>query len=401
MFLFPLIITITKVNRSRLFLSHEASRHLHRQQPRLIYEFICLQIGCKVGSIFLNIVGLSNIKQDQIPPETGVNSPGSFTSVRGRLNLPQLSKDRTDRRRKKSSANYSRLFLTHVFLFMFLDSRNVRLFEPGLALGLDIASDSGQQSKVQALFGTGSTSSKALRTRLELGVGPREHQISLIYSCGGGGQNIAKKLLPASVFSPPPPPTSAFRLMSTRKITLICSLQSSSAFKIKDGDYKTLHSRLKQIVDGTQHLKGLTRLAKKTINNEPSCSKADQRLACQQALRGALAAGKEKEGDCCNYVSSLEFEFHLQFPGGSPSTKMSLLPPISAKRKRARMKTNIENDVITDVISANQHFALTFSMEIFDFQGRTCKLSFLFPSRRQSAPESPQNNNFFRPQISF
>ena len=46
------------------------------------------------------------------------------------------------------------------------------------------------------------------------------------------------------------------------------------------------------------------------------------------------------------------------------------------------------NDVITNVISANQHFASIFSMQIFKFQRRSCKLPFLSPSRRQKAPES-------------
>ena len=46
------------------------------------------------------------------------------------------------------------------------------------------------------------------------------------------------------------------------------------------------------------------------------------------------------------------------------------------------------NDVITNVISTNQHFTLTFSMQIFKFQRRSCKLSYLFPLRCQSAPES-------------
>ena len=46
------------------------------------------------------------------------------------------------------------------------------------------------------------------------------------------------------------------------------------------------------------------------------------------------------------------------------------------------------NDVITKDISANQHFASTFAVQIFKFQRRSCKLSFLFPPRHQSAPES-------------
>ena len=37
------------------------------------------------------------------------------------------------------------------------------------------------------------------------------------------------------------------------------------------------------------------------------------------------------------------------------------------------------NEVITNVISTNQHFASTFSMQIFKFKSRSCNLSFLFP----------------------
>ena len=44
-------------------------------------------------------------------------------------------------------------------------------------------------------------------------------------------------------------------------------------------------------------------------------------LAGEQALRGALATGREKEGELA--TTSLEFEFHLQFPCGLPSTELS------------------------------------------------------------------------------
>ena len=44
-------------------------------------------------------------------------------------------------------------------------------------------------------------------------------------------------------------------------------------------------------------------------------------LACEQASRGALAAGREKEGELA--TTSLEFKFYLQFPCGLPSTKLS------------------------------------------------------------------------------
>ena len=45
------------------------------------------------------------------------------------------------------------------------------------------------------------------------------------------------------------------------------------------------------------------------------------KLACEQALWGALAAGWEKEGELA--TTSLEFAFHLQFPCGSPSPELS------------------------------------------------------------------------------
>ena len=114
-------------------------------------------------------------------------------------------------------------------------------------------------------------------------------------------------------------------------------------------------------------------------------------LVSEQAVRGALATGREKEGELA--TTSLEFEFHLQFPCSSPSTELS----DSANQRDAETSANVnkhwktrakDNDVITYDISANQHFASTFLMQILKFQRRSCKLSFFFPPRRQSAPES-------------
>ena len=44
-------------------------------------------------------------------------------------------------------------------------------------------------------------------------------------------------------------------------------------------------------------------------------------IACEQAHLGALAAGREKEGELA--TTSLEFEFYLQFACGSPLTELS------------------------------------------------------------------------------
>jgi len=80
-------------------------------------------------------------------------------------------------------------------------------------------------------------------------------------------------------------------------------------------------------------------------------------VACEQTFRGALAAGREKEGDLG--TASLEFEFHLQFPCGSPSTE--LLDFRQSARSGNKCKQTLKaNDVITNAISANQHFASTF-----------------------------------------
>ena len=75
-------------------------------------------------------------------------------------------------------------------------------------------------------------------------------------------------------------------------------------------------------------------------------------------LWGTLVAGWEKEREL--ETTSLEFEFHLQFPYGSPSIQ------ISTNQCKAETRANVnkhwkrrakDNDFITNVISANQHLA--------------------------------------------
>ena len=59
-----------------------------------------------------------------------------------------------------------------------------------------------------------------------------------------------------------------------------------------------------------------------------------------QALRGARAAGREKEGELA--TTPLESEFHLQFPCGSP-TPRRLSCQIFANQREA--ETNTEKHV--------------------------------------------------------
>jgi len=89
--------------------------------------------------------------------------------------------------------------------------------------------------------------------------------------------------------------------------------------------------------------------------------------------------------------------WNLNSTSNPPVAPRRLSFQISANQRKAETSANVNkhwktrgkgNDVITNVISANRHFASTFSTQIFKFQRRSCKLSFLFPPCRQSAPES-------------
>ena len=60
-------------------------------------------------------------------------------------------------------------------------------------------------------------------------------------------------------------------------------------------------------------------------------------VACEQALWGPLSAGQELEGELA--TMSLEFEF----PGGSPSTKLSDFHQSARSRSECECKKNIEN----------------------------------------------------------
>ena len=69
----------------------------------------------------------------------------------------------------------------------------------------------------------------------------------------------------------------------------------------------------------------------------------------------------------------------MQFPVfswiGVP-TELSEFPPVSANVNNTVKARADRNYVITNVISANNHFASTFSMQIFKFQRRSCLPAF-------------------------
>ena len=73
---------------------------------------------------------------------------------------------------------------------------------------------------------------------------------------------------------------------------------------------------------GKQAQEGLvTYFAKAVPYRSGQLAFSHSRLACEEALRGSLAAGREKEEELA--FTSLEFEFRLQFACGSFSTELS------------------------------------------------------------------------------
>ena len=108
-------------------------------------------------------------------------------------------------------------------------------------------------------------------------------------------------------------------------------------------------------------------------------------LQLQASSPGRSGGGKEKKGE---FATTSLSEIWIPPPNllWLPVDWAVRFPPISAKRKRARMKTNIEKHVprvMTSLLTSfpsNQHFASSFSMQIFKIQWRSCKLSLSFPA---------------------
>ena len=101
----------------------------------------------------------------------------------------------------------------------------------------------------------------------------------------------------------------------------------------------------------------------------------------------ALALGREKEGESLQYVSSIWIppSILLWFPFAWAVR----FPPISAKGKRARRKTNIEKHVPRVMTSLPMSSApISILHRLFRCRYSNPKLSFLFPPHRRSAPES-------------
>ena len=126
--------------------------------------------------------------------------------------------------------------------------------------------------------------------------------------------------------------------------------------------------------------------------------KAFLTLACEQALPGALAAGREKEGELA--TTSLEFEFDpppvRPIPLWLPVDSAVRLPPISAKRKLARMWINIKKHVLrvlTSLLISSPPISISHRLFRCRYSNSSDVVASSPSFSRQSAPESPRGRH--------
>ena len=109
-------------------------------------------------------------------------------------------------------------------------------------------------------------------------------------------------------------------------------------------------------------------------------------ISLRASSPGTKAARREME----EKLATTSLELILNPTSNSPVVPRRLSCQLSDNQHEAETSANVNkhwktrakgNEVITYVISANHHFASTFSVQISKFQRRNCKLSFLLPER--------------------
>ena len=111
-------------------------------------------------------------------------------------------------------------------------------------------------------------------------------------------------------------------------------------------------------------------------------------ITCEQALWGTLVSGQEKGRELA--TTSLEFVLHLQFPCGSSLTELSDFCESVQSRNECECTQTLARYMprIKPSPPISINFPLTFSLQIFQFQRRSCKHSFLLSLHCHSTPGS-------------
>ena len=112
-------------------------------------------------------------------------------------------------------------------------------------------------------------------------------------------------------------------------------------------------------------------------------------IACEQALRGTLEAGREKEGELA--TTYLEFKYLLDMLiGGDDISNETSLPLARFFNVCSHSHSfPLRADWRKSDSSGDASGGATGELEVeFNFQRCSCTLSFVFAPRRQSAPKS-------------
>ena len=148
---------------------------------------------------------------------------------------------------------------------------------------------------------------------------------------------------------------------------ILCTSSFRHPYSLLLGHYRTTTAKSSKKIPKIKlkNMLNKTKSYNHWLRNVPQGTGTSNFIACQQALQVTLMARWEKEVELA--TTSLEFNFHLQFPCGSQSTGSLICANQceveTSTKVNKHWKTQAKgNDVITDVISTNQHFASTFSM---------------------------------------
>ena len=99
---------------------------------------------------------------------------------------------------------------------------------------------------------------------------------------------------------------------------------------------------------------------------------------------GRSGVGVRKGRKACNYFSGILIPPPIPLcPPPPPPRRLSEAERGNERECKQTLKRHAPR-VMTSFLVSSSHF----SMHIYKFQRRSCKLSFLFPPRRQGAPES-------------
>ena len=129
-------------------------------------------------------------------------------------------------------------------------------------------------------------------------------------------------------------------------------------------------------------------LTELTRTSEPNClygEKLARLKTCEQALLGALAVGREKEG--INWIPASKSRCEMLIDGDDIINDVITLSPCFLRF--VYIRASFRFALISGNLTAQSTRSNRGILEVgFKFQRRSCKLSFLFPPSRRSAPES-------------